>query len=515
LLLALFVIDGGATLLRFGKEMATFFSPAQNFRFLIYRDAINLILKSSPLGLGLGNFWPIFAVNRHYSANISQTAHPESDWLWGAVDAGWVGLFLVLALFCWWLMQCPPFGPGTNRLLRFAATVCGIAFAIHGLLDVSGHRLGALWPALFFGSIAIHPQHEYRRSNAVSVLFRIIGGVLLAVGLWWLAFAHVKSPPTTDTVERLRTQIDHAIALEDYDKVAALSSEALTIAPLDWMFYFKRGVAEAGLAEPRSKVLLDFAIARYLLPNWPDLYLRQGMVWLGTDEPDLAFAVWEEGMQHFPEMAPAFYADIFGSVKSDTALRDRWRKLGESDTRCLLVFLRSVDNTEFQIELPQLLADDRKLQAFAPDELKTLFALWYEKGDKLWLAQTLQEHPAWKKIAWRQLARAYADYQDYRQAYETVRWFSPPPKSPEIDSGESLESLTSRFRAGGETEQDGLMLARAEANKGEIDDAIALLQSLSAKSREPHAANYLEADLWARKGEWQKSWRALSQSIND
>ena len=179
LLVALFLVDGGATLLRFGKETAEFLSPSQNFRLLIYHDAIALISKSPLLGLGLGNFRPIFALNRNYSANISQAAHPESDWLWSAVDLGVIGLLLGLVLFVWWLKQCPPFNAGTSRLLRAAAMICGIAFAIHGIFDVSGHRLGALWPAIFFASIALHPGNEYRLSHVVPVIFRVIGAFLL------------------------------------------------------------------------------------------------------------------------------------------------------------------------------------------------------------------------------------------------------------------------------------------------------------------------------------------------
>src|ERR1700730_6457136 len=79
LLIALFIIDGGATLMRFTKESSGFFVLGQNLRISIFRDAVHLISKSSPLGLGLGNFWPIFAVNRNYSASTNQTAHPESD----------------------------------------------------------------------------------------------------------------------------------------------------------------------------------------------------------------------------------------------------------------------------------------------------------------------------------------------------------------------------------------------------------------------------------------------------
>ena len=512
LLIALFLVDGGATLLRFGKETTGFFLPSQNLRLLIYHDAIALIGKSPLLGIGLGNFRPIFALNRNYSANLSQAAHPESDWLWSAADMGAIGLVLGLVLFFWWLKQCPPFNAGTSRLLRAAAMICAIAFAIHGLFDVSGHRLGALWPAIFFASIAIHPGNEYRRSKAAPIIFRIIGALLIAIGCWWIAsVCGVKAPPTTATVERLRSQAEAAVAAEDYDRVMTVTSAALTIAPLDWEFYFRRGVAEAGLFHARSETKRDFAIARYLLPTWPDLYLKEGTVLLSVGEPDLAFDVWEEGMRRIPSEAPHLYSQIFGLIESDTALLDDWRQLGQTNKECLLIFLQNAGPFEFQIELQGLLSENPRLQSFSATELGALFSAWYQKGDKLWLAETLRENPDWQTIAWRELARAYADKQDYRQACETVQKFEERPEIAERHAEESLDKLAARFRVNRTDIDDGLALYFAQAREGQIDAALRTVRELAALPDGPKYLYYLEAQLWAQKGEWKDAWQAFER----
>jgi hypothetical protein len=275
--------------------------------------------------------------------------------------------------------------------------------------------------------------------------------------------------------------------------------------------YYYRGVAQAALYRPRAEILRDFAAARYLLPNWTDLYVKEGQVWLAVGEPDLAFDVWQEAMKRLADQAPNLYWQIFLLIKPDAALRERWRDLAGSNKNCVMIFLGNAEPTEFQVELERLFSENPQLQSFAPDELKTLFHAWYDKGDKLRLAETLQQHPEWQKIAWRELSRIYADYQDYRQAYETVALFIPPPQLPEIDSRESIESLARRFRISGNIENDGLRLALAEANHGEVDDALALLKALSAMPGAPRSLHFLEGDLWARKGEWQKAWQAISQ----
>jgi tetratricopeptide (TPR) repeat protein len=315
--------------------------------------------------------------------------------------------------------------------------------------------------------------------------------------------------------DRLVKQIEPAADADNFNELLGLAQAGLTVAPLDRLFYYHRGLAEAALYRPRSEALRDFAAARFLLPNWPDLYAKEGLVWLEVGEPDLAFDIWEDGMKRWPDNAPALYKQIFGLIKDDADLRDRWRQLGHIDRRCLPILLEAVNNMEFELERERLFSEDPQLGSFTPAELSTLFRAWYEHGDKLRLAETLQQHPDWQKIAWRDLAHVYADYRDYRQAYETVVRFAPAPGLPDTDSRESIESLATRFKVGGGTEQDGLILARAEGERGDIDDALAILQTLSTKPRASRSVYHLEGELWARKGEWQKAWQAMSRYESD
>jgi hypothetical protein len=510
ILLALLLLAGGDTLLRF-RESPEIFSPGQNGRLPIYRDALHLLQESPILGAGLGNFRSLFSAYRQFYVQTSEAIHPESDWLWASVEMGCLVPLLLLGAICVWLRRCFPFRPGTWRRMRVAAMICGIAFAAHGFFDVSGHRIGALWPALFLASTAIHPEIKFHRSRIIPIVLRLLGVFLIAVGIWWFAsIAGAKVLPTTATLSRSFQEIENASAKEDYQTMMGRASEALKIAPLNWTLYFKRGFAGAALYRPRSEVTRDFAAARYLLPFWSDLYLKEGQVWLDVGEPDLAFDIWEEGMRRLADQAPNLYDQIFPLIKSDADLRERWRDLAHSNKNCVMSFLGNAEPTEFAIELQRLLAENPQLHSFTPAELKTLFHIWYERGDKLSLAETLQQHPEWQKIAWRELARAYADYRDYRPAYETMARFSPPP-GPETDPHESIETLTTRFKIGGKTEQDGLMLARAEAKRGEIDDALAILKTLSAKPNASRLIYYLQGDLWARKNDWQKAWQAISQ----
>ncbi len=511
ILVALLLVAGGDTLLRF-KHPAELFSPSANGRLLIQRDAFDFWKKSPLLGIGLGNFRSLFSAHRHFFVSTSQAIHPESDWLWTAVEMGCLAPLLILAGIALWLRRCFPFQPGSWHGMRVAAMICGIGFALHGLVDVSGHRIGSLWPALFLVSTAVNPETRYRSYKFVSALFRFLGLLFVCIGSWWLASVlAVPSPPTGKTVERSTKRIEAAASSENYDEVKQLASTGLKIAPLDWNFYYQRGLAEAALFQPRSDIKRDFAAARYLLPGWPDLYLKEGRIWLDLGEPDLAFAVWKEGMEKCPESAFGIYSDLFGIVRNDAALRERWRQLAGDRKRYLLLFLQKAGPVEFAIESQRILEEDPNLQSFAPAEIPAFFHAWYQHGNKLDLLETLKQHPDWEKIAWRDFVRACADYQDYKQAYETAARFVPPPNLPQTDSREPVASMIRRFRISGNIENDGLPIALAQIKANEPDQALINLKAFAAMAKPPPSVYFLESEIWARKGDWQKAWQAMSQ----
>jgi tetratricopeptide (TPR) repeat protein len=509
LLLGVFAWSGGKTATRF-EQSFDIFSPTTNLRLILQRDAFELSLKSPIAGIGLGNFESVFANGRDEAIGQNAVGHPESDWLWAAVELGWIAPLLIALIFAWWVQHCFPFEAGTFRLMRMAAFICGCGFALHTAFDVPAHQLGALWPALLLASTAKHPYNRHKPSTIIAILFRIFGCVFILVAVWWFASMRGATMlPTTATVNRLETQIEQARQAEDYERLLQLSSQALTIEPLSWELYFQRGFAEAATFRPSADVRRDFAISRYLLPNWPDLYLKQIMVWLGVGEPDLAFDVLEEGMRRLPQVAPAIYADIFGAIRSDAALRDRWRQLGENDKRCLLIFLRQADSTEFQIELQTMLSKDPELRSFTADELKTLFSFWYEKGDELRLAQTLRENPEWKKIGWRQLARSYADYQDYRQAYETAAEFVPYQTPAPSDSNRAR----SQVRNDPTDAKAAIALALEQADEGKVDNALSIVMVIGRLPDAPKDLPAIEARLWATKRNWKRAWTTIAPLV--
>ena len=514
LLLALFLLNGGKTLQRFQQETPTsLLSADQNGRLPIFHDAVDLANQTPFLGAGLGNFRGLFSSARHHFVSTSEAVHPESDWLWSAVDLGWAGPTLVVLLIVWWLGGCFPFAIGTARPLRIAALICGIAFAIHGLFDVSAHRLGTLCPALFLASMALHPHPaaDWRSSGFVSGLFRALGFILIVIaGSWFGSVIGESRMPTTLEIAQLENGIDRATRNNDYAQVLDLSDDGLRAAPLNWIFYFRRGLAEAALYRPRSDAVRDFTIARYLFPHWPDLYLSEGSIWLDLGEADLAFDVFREGLERLGPNAPILYANFYGLVKNDADLRDRWRELGAHDPRFVVNTLATADPVEFQLELDVLLTEDPDLQKLKEADLKRVFAIWLQQGDSLRLMEAMKAHPNWRQIGWQFMARAAANVQDYRQAYETAIQHVVPPTLPNLSAAD-IGPLSAQFQESRDIGRTGLALASAQINAEDFDGAFRTLEIAASAPHPLPAIYFLQAQLRARQANWPKAWQALTQ----
>ena len=480
---------------------------SRNGRISIYHDTWIFFKQSPFFGVGLGNFRSLFSSQRHYFVSPAEAIHPESDWLWVAVEMGVLAPLLLLAAAGVWLRSCFPFNPGTLRATRMAAMICGCLFMIHGVVDVSGHRIGALWPALFLAGIAINPRVSF--SASPSLMFRVCGAFLLVIGGVWLASVLGLLAPTSVTANRLREQTIFENSAGNHSGAISRSEKGLAIAPLNWELYYQRGLAEAALYQSRSEIERDFAIARYLMPNRPDVALKEGLVWLSVGDEDLAFAVWQESMQRWPENARVLYSDIFGAVRDNVELRDRWRELGRINPRCLPVLLQNANQLEFTVELNRLLTDDPDLRSLSSSEQKILFASWLREGDQLALAEALQRHPEWQRVGWQELATALANYGDFRPAYETEYRFLQHPRLPNLGANDSVQTLSLRFRATGNIANDGLALVISQIKANDLDEALVNLKSFSTAASVPPAVYFLESRVWASKSEWQYAWQAI------
>jgi tetratricopeptide (TPR) repeat protein len=512
LLLSIFFLMGGETFERFHLDPTNEKYPLRDFRVLIQRDAIPFASTAPGLGIGLGNFGDLFTRVRQRSINQALAIHPESDWLWAATELGWLAPVLLLAGIVMWVRTCFPFEPGTDRYVRSAAAACGLLFAGHALIDVPGHRIGSVLPALFVASIAVSPRVSFRMRSWVAPVFRIAGLFFCAVGIAWLLSCMGKATlPTSCEFARLEQAIEEARDAQQYERVIELANRAQRIAPLAWNIYFERASAEAVTQPLLENAFKDFQVARFLQPNLADLYFKEGAVWMTADQPRLALEAWDRALRSSPQKAHDYFYRMTELVKHRPALQSALREISRVNMDCLLLSLGLASKSEVDIEVSRLLASDPDLKSLSKKQLEGLFASWFQRGDRKRLLEGLHANPAWLQVGWRWLAENYASEGDYKLAYETVRQFETAPTLPTIESKLSLPQLEKDFLNSQYDTAKGIALYMAQVKNGNIDAALTTVRKLNALKESPKYLSHVEADLWAKKENWQKAWQAWVQ----
>src|SRR4030095_8833990 len=72
---------------------------------------------------------------------------------------------------------------GTNQRYRLATLIAALLFAIHGIVDVSGHQVGTAFAAIFLLGLSLHRPLSLKMRRRMPILCVFVGVVLLAAGL--------------------------------------------------------------------------------------------------------------------------------------------------------------------------------------------------------------------------------------------------------------------------------------------------------------------------------------------
>jgi O-antigen ligase len=515
MLLAGFFLLGGDTLARFQGQFGS--AEDSRFRLAIQEDALRFSTESPVLGVGLGNFEPLFASAQKASANDDRAIHPESDWLWAICELGWIAPVLFIAGIAWWLRLCLPFRMKPGESMRRAAFVGAILFLLHGLVDVSGHRIGSLWVGLLLAGLAL-PRPAAMLAGTAPVppergtawLFRGLALVVLLITGWWGAsVSGMAVPPTTQTLARIQDEIVQAVNTGQMDDTLSLANAGLAIAPVNWRLHFQRGYAEAFLRGHVEQAGPDFLAARKLEAKWVGPSLDEGAVWLAADDPDRCLDAWAEALRRAgPANRATPYRQMMEMLRDGhETVRAGLRAMATGQLDLQLVFLNFASPQEIMPMLNDVLSEDPELQRLSAAQRMQLFRDWWNHGDRAQLLAAFQAHPAWLADGWPFLAQSYADQKDYQHAWGTVASYAPPPSVPTSDADAPRDDLEREFHDQ-QNAAAGVMLYLAQERQGDADGALGTARALEKLKDCPRYIYYEEARLWASKQQWDLAWEA-------
>jgi O-antigen ligase/tetratricopeptide (TPR) repeat protein len=508
-LLTVMLLFGGKTFERFNLRSGEAGGVTTDLRWAIFRDALQLISASPWCGIGLGNFDDVFAIFRDASLMNARTLHPESDWFWLWVEAGWPAIILAIAGLVVLIWRVFPLQEGTNQRFRVAALIAALLFALHGAVDVSGHRVGTAFAGVFLLGLALRRPAGWRSSFAVPVIFRVIGLGLLAAGVAWIFATRYEKPlPGAVGVEnemRLGTAANRG---RNFSETIERTTRALGWAPLRWQLYFLRALGKVGARSPSSAAVEDFRRARFLEPNLYEVPYEEGKVWLASGEPNLALTAWRETLRRAGGERADVYRRMLGPAQSSPRLLQGLEEFGIVHHDLALIFLGHSGGARFMTALRRFLEHDPKLQTLSATEKATFFKHWAERGDPAELVNAVEAHPEWMADAWPGLAKYHASRKDFRSAYELARRFGESPALPPIAGKTSIDQLRQDLHASPDNYGIGFQLAHQQMEQGQMDEALMTLRHFTDMPGCPRYFHFLEAEAWAAKGNWNRAWTA-------
>ena len=508
LLLTALLLFGGQTFERFHLRGFGDTGLTTDFRWRIFHDVFQMIHDSPWCGIGFGNFEGVFAIFRDASLSDRRALHPESDWLWLWTEAGWLAVLVALAALVLIIRRVFPLREGTNQRYRLASLIAILLFAIHGIVDVSGHRVGTAFAAAFLLGLSLHRPFSLKASRLMSILFRFVGLILLIGGAsWFVAGRGQKLLPSSVGVSNAKDLATITNRGLNFPETITLTTRALDWAPLDWQLYFSRAVAEAEMKQP-ADALDDFRRARFLEPISYEVPLAEGNIWLRS-QPVLAATAWREALRRAGPQRPGVYSSMLtrASLQSPE-VSQILEAVGLSEHDLALPYLSRITGEPFRHALAQVLRNDPNLQSFTETEKIALFALWSERGDPAELSEAVKQHPDWLNYAWLGLAKHHASQGDFRAAYELTQRYGNPVALPRVATDSSVEELEKRFHAAPDNYGFAYALYRAQMQKGRIDDALLTARHFSERPNSPAYFHFLEAQCWAEKQNWERAWNA-------
>ena len=469
------------------------------------------MIRSSPwCGVGLGNFEGVFALFREASQRVSRSLHPESDWLWVWAEMGWPAVALLLVAAVIFLWRSFPLREGTNQRVRYAALVAAFLFALHGCVDVSGHRLGTfLAGTLLLGLAQFCPGPAGSQKLWPPILFRCVGLFLAVVcGAWFFGLRNGLPLPGYVGLENGKAGAVLANRGHRFAEAIILTERALEWAPLDWQLYFLRATARIGQRDPPIRAVEDFRRARFLEPNSPQLPFEEGKVWLGW-QPTLAITAWREALQRKGATEAGIYLKMLAEAKErDPAVYESLRDSAIDRPDLMLKYLEDANETQFATALNELFRNDSTLSQFTPGQTERFFMLWARRDQLDEINGAVAAHPDWLKFAWREVARYHAKQNDFAEAWKIVRRYATPPVLPAEAVGVSIPQLEQKVYANPGDVADGYALYRAQLAADRTDDALGTVRHFTERPGAPAYFYFLEAEAWAAKEDWERVWQS-------
>lgn len=506
LLLSVFLVWGGATLGRFLKVGGV----AAEGRPAIHRDAWSMVADVPVLGVGAGNFEAMFPFYRATLQSEHRVLHPESDLLWLGAEMGVPAVLALAAAFLAVAAAMFPFAPRTDRQMRAGCLVAGIVFALHGLMDVSGHRVGTVLPALLLFSMGIPFRHEPMRIRRGLLAGSLLGALaILVVGAAWVGqtLGWVGWPGRAAR-DFAMEEAEEAIAAREWNRAASATDRLLASAPLAWQGHYQQGRLALAAGLPENQARAAFLRARALDPSNPWIPFRAGLMWWEQDRRDLALSYWSDALADARLHRGEIFNRIAQVMRKVPGQEIRLAQMAARFPDLRVYALGVVPDEEFG-PLALQLAESGPL---APAEAAALFEGWERRRTEPDFEAYLEEHPEQMDQGWPWLARRLARTGKAEAALPLMWARLPVPVWPALEiSPRTVENARLDLRRNPLNIAAAYVVAKDQEAGGRFQAALETLEPLLGREHCPSYLHYLAASYRHRLGQATEAYTTLEK----
>ena len=504
---AAFSVGGGALLERFVGAFEEGLSEDRRVEF--YRMTLNMV-KDAPLtGFGLGNFEYVFPFYMDYD-RIANTRpiHPENSFIWLASEGGWLLVGASLVAVC----VLVGLGYMTRRsratTIRAAGLACALMLTFNAFYEVSAHRIGSLFPAIMLASLALPAASGGTLGAGWRWGARMLGGILLAVGLLWSAsFFGLNLLPAVQGTGAINEAAGRAESDGKKDEAVALWRKAAHLRPLDWgghwtlaNFYLANGQHDAAWNE--------FRAANAVIPYFTWMIDKEGTFWIPINPARAAYA-WNQALRRaLPGKRAEMYAYYLRQAKDTPALRSLLLRLYPDNPEFEFIRIRYAGEAGVS-RLPRLLETTNDL-SYAPDSMvEPVMRYMLERNQTEWLDNVAMQNVRLKRLGWRVLAERASRQNRPSDALDLHFQYGPRPALPAPISRSDLRSVERAAALAPMDIATAVAYYQSLENARRYDDAFWQLRRIMKLPKAPAYIWYLAARTANERGLHDEAWQFL------
>lgn len=498
---AVLLFWGGTSVDRLVETFGSQEAITGGVRSTIHREAWEIVKCHPVLGTGAGQFKSIFPLYQDQYTAHKRIVHPESDWLWLAVESGLTAWLIMAGWICLVARDIHPVRAGRGRRLRWVGGVCGLLLFLHGWVEVSGHRPGTAFLGLLL--LAMSSARSRVVCSRPRPALPLVAGVLFlgfGMGMGLTRFSLI-SLPGTYTNERAQEQ-----AIEQYREGTLDSTtldQWLRQAPLSPILHYYDGLLHHQDRGSADRTADAFEASATLDPYNRFLHIEIARLRAQDDLP-AAVALWERLLRLEGDDASRFATEIVRSMPSGSG-RDALWMLSLRYPLLLFPLVSSADADElarwsvlvFQGPPPE-----------GENNIEALLLHWSQISGIELLYDALRSSPAWLERAWLVEALWLRDQRKHEEAAKILRqhleWNIGDV--PQV-SLESMEKLQKRLLRNGNDPMARIQLATYYYLEKRYREAITHGEAIISSMEKPPLYLYgMIGDAACEQGDWQKAF---------